>query len=107
MEMKVVLAGAGAFGLKHLDAIKLIDGIEVVSVVGRRIEPTREAAAKYGVEARDDRAVRGARPARRGRRHPLHADADARRAGDRMHEGRQACAGRNPAGGFVGGCARP
>ena len=47
--MKVVLAGAGAFGLKHLDAIKAIGGIEVVSIVGRRIEPTREVAGKYGV----------------------------------------------------------
>jgi 2-hydroxy-4-carboxymuconate semialdehyde hemiacetal dehydrogenase len=48
--MKVVLAGAGAFGLKHLDAVKAIGGIEVASVVGRTIEPTREAAAKYGVK---------------------------------------------------------
>jgi 2-hydroxy-4-carboxymuconate semialdehyde hemiacetal dehydrogenase len=48
--MKVVLAGAGAFGLKHLDAIKAIGGIDVASIVGRRIEPTREAADKYGVK---------------------------------------------------------
>jgi 2-hydroxy-4-carboxymuconate semialdehyde hemiacetal dehydrogenase len=48
--MKVVLAGAGAFGLKHLDAVKAIGGIEVASVVGRTIEPTREAATKYGVK---------------------------------------------------------
>jgi len=48
--MKVVLAGAGAFGLKHLDAIKAIGGIEVASIVGRMIEPTREAAAKHGVK---------------------------------------------------------
>jgi 2-hydroxy-4-carboxymuconate semialdehyde hemiacetal dehydrogenase len=47
--MKVVLAGAGAFGLKHLDAIKEIGGVEVASIVGRRIEPTRDIAAKYGV----------------------------------------------------------
>ena len=47
--IKVALAGAGAFGLKHLDGIKLIDGIEVVSLVGREIEKTREAAAKYGI----------------------------------------------------------
>ena len=33
--LKVALAGAGAFGLKHLDAIKLIDGVEAVSLVGR------------------------------------------------------------------------
>ncbi len=47
--MKVVLAGAGAFGEKHLDAIKLIDGVEVASVVGRRLEPTQAIAAKYGI----------------------------------------------------------
>jgi len=29
--IKVALAGAGAFGTKHLDAIKLIDGVEVIS----------------------------------------------------------------------------
>jgi 2-hydroxy-4-carboxymuconate semialdehyde hemiacetal dehydrogenase len=47
--MKVVLAGAGAFGQKHLDAIRQIGGIEVVSLVGRRLEPTREVAAKYSI----------------------------------------------------------
>lgn len=46
---KVVLAGAGAFGLKHLDGIKNIDGVEVVSVVGRRLEPTRQVADDYGI----------------------------------------------------------
>jgi len=47
--MKVVLAGAGAFGQKHLDAIRVIGGIEVVSLVGRELDATRAAAAKYGV----------------------------------------------------------
>ncbi len=47
--MKVVLAGAGAFGIKHLEAIKNIDGVEVVSLVGRRLDATREVAARYGV----------------------------------------------------------
>jgi len=47
--MKVILAGAGAFGLKHLDGIKNIDGVEVVSLVGRRLEPTQEVANKYGI----------------------------------------------------------
>jgi predicted dehydrogenase len=36
--IKVALAGAGAFGIKHLDAIKLIDGVEVVSLVSRELE---------------------------------------------------------------------
>src|SRR5271170_7510245 len=47
--IKVALAGAGAFGLKHLDAIKLIDGVEAISLVGRDLDKTREAAAQYGV----------------------------------------------------------
>jgi len=47
--MKVALAGAGAFGLKHLDAIKIIDGLEVVAVVGRRLGPTQKVAAEYGI----------------------------------------------------------
>lgn len=47
--MKVVIAGVGAFGQKHLDAIRSIDGVEVVSVVGRQLEPTRATAEKYGV----------------------------------------------------------
>jgi 2-hydroxy-4-carboxymuconate semialdehyde hemiacetal dehydrogenase len=47
--IKAALAGAGAFGLKHLDAIKLIDGVEVISLVGRELDKTKEAAAKYGV----------------------------------------------------------
>ena len=48
--IKVALAGAGAFGTKHLDAIALIDGVEAVSVIGRDMEKTREVAAKYGIK---------------------------------------------------------
>jgi 2-hydroxy-4-carboxymuconate semialdehyde hemiacetal dehydrogenase len=47
--MKIALAGAGAFGEKHLDGLKLIDGVEVVSLVGRTLEPTRAVAEKYGI----------------------------------------------------------
>ena len=47
--MKIALAGAGAFGEKHLDALKLIDGVEVVSVVGRTLEATQKVADKYGI----------------------------------------------------------
>jgi 2-hydroxy-4-carboxymuconate semialdehyde hemiacetal dehydrogenase len=49
MTINVALAGAGAFGIKHLDAIKLIDGVEVVSLIGREFDKTREVAAKYGI----------------------------------------------------------
>jgi 2-hydroxy-4-carboxymuconate semialdehyde hemiacetal dehydrogenase len=47
--VKVILAGAGAFGQKHLDGIKEIDGVECVTLVGRRLEPTQEIAKKYGI----------------------------------------------------------
>ena len=47
--IRVALAGAGAFGIKHLDAIKLIDGVEVVSLVSRELEKTRATAAQYGI----------------------------------------------------------
>ena len=47
--IKVALAGAGAFGIKHLDGIKNIEGVEVVSLVSRELEKTRETAAKYGI----------------------------------------------------------
>ncbi|MBL8338651.1 MAG: Gfo/Idh/MocA family oxidoreductase, partial [Rhodoferax sp.] len=47
--IKVALAGAGAFGIKHLDGIRNIDGVEVVSLVSREIGKTREVAAKYGI----------------------------------------------------------
>ena len=47
--IKVALAGAGAFGIKHLDGIRNIDGVEVVSLVSRDIEKTREVAARYGI----------------------------------------------------------
>jgi len=47
--IKVALAGAGAFGIKHLDGIKNIDGVEVVSLVGRELEKTKEVATKYGI----------------------------------------------------------
>lgn len=47
--IKVALAGAGAFGIKHLDGIKNIDGVEVVALIGRELDKTREVAAKYGI----------------------------------------------------------
>jgi 2-hydroxy-4-carboxymuconate semialdehyde hemiacetal dehydrogenase len=47
--IKVALAGAGAFGIQHLDGIKNIDGVEVVSLVSRELDATRQVAAKYGI----------------------------------------------------------
>lgn len=47
--MKVVLAGAGAFGKKHLDGIQKINNVECLSVVGRELEPTQTIAAQYDI----------------------------------------------------------
>ena len=48
--IKVALAGAGAFGIKHLDGIKNIAGVEVVSLIGREFDKTKEVADKYGIQ---------------------------------------------------------
>jgi 2-hydroxy-4-carboxymuconate semialdehyde hemiacetal dehydrogenase len=47
--IKVALAGAGAFGIKHLDGIRHIDGVEVVSLISRDLDATKQVAAKYGI----------------------------------------------------------
>jgi len=46
--MRIALAGAGAFGEKHLDGLRNIDGVEIASVISRRPEQAAEVAAKYG-----------------------------------------------------------
>ncbi len=46
--MRIALAGAGAFGIRHLDALALIDGVTVTSVVSRRLEQAEQVAEKYG-----------------------------------------------------------
>ncbi len=47
--MKIALAGAGAFGIKHIEALARIDGAEVVSLAGRELAKTQEIAAKFGI----------------------------------------------------------
>jgi 2-hydroxy-4-carboxymuconate semialdehyde hemiacetal dehydrogenase len=47
--MKVGLAGQGAFGIKHLEAIRNIPGIEVITLTGGNQESTREVAEKFGI----------------------------------------------------------
>jgi 2-hydroxy-4-carboxymuconate semialdehyde hemiacetal dehydrogenase len=46
--MRIALAGAGAFGIKHLDALAQIDGVQVTSIVSRRLEQAQEVAERYG-----------------------------------------------------------
>jgi 2-hydroxy-4-carboxymuconate semialdehyde hemiacetal dehydrogenase len=47
--IRLALAGAGAFGIKHLDGLRNIAGVQVVSLVGRDLTATREVAARYGI----------------------------------------------------------
>jgi 2-hydroxy-4-carboxymuconate semialdehyde hemiacetal dehydrogenase len=47
--MKVGLAGQGAFGVKHLEAIQNIPGIEVITLTGSRKETAEEVAKKFGI----------------------------------------------------------
>src|SRR6266705_2584626 len=47
--MKICVAGQGAFGQKHLDALKRIQGVEVTSLVGGNQDSTAAIAKKYGV----------------------------------------------------------
>ena len=49
MTIHVALAGAGAFGIKHLDAMKNIADVKVISLVGREYDKTKEVANKYGI----------------------------------------------------------
>jgi 2-hydroxy-4-carboxymuconate semialdehyde hemiacetal dehydrogenase len=49
MTIQVALAGAGAFGIKHLDAIGQIADVKVVSLVGRERPKTEEVAARHGI----------------------------------------------------------
>jgi 2-hydroxy-4-carboxymuconate semialdehyde hemiacetal dehydrogenase len=47
--MKICVAGQGAFGQKHLDALKRIPGAEVVSLIGGNPADTEQVAKKYGI----------------------------------------------------------
>jgi 2-hydroxy-4-carboxymuconate semialdehyde hemiacetal dehydrogenase len=47
--MKICVAGQGAFGVKHLEAIAKIDGIEVVSLAGGNLAGTEEVARKFNI----------------------------------------------------------
>ncbi|MBZ5642052.1 MAG: Gfo/Idh/MocA family oxidoreductase [Acidobacteriia bacterium] len=47
--MKVGVAGQGAFGQKHLDALAKIPGIEVITLTGGNQAATEEVARKYKI----------------------------------------------------------
>jgi 2-hydroxy-4-carboxymuconate semialdehyde hemiacetal dehydrogenase len=48
--MRIALVGAGAFGEKHLDALKVIDGVEVAVVVSASHEEAMKLASKHGID---------------------------------------------------------
>ena len=47
--MKVGVAGQGAFGVKHIDAIQNIPGIEIITLSGGNQAATEEVAKKYKI----------------------------------------------------------
>jgi 2-hydroxy-4-carboxymuconate semialdehyde hemiacetal dehydrogenase len=48
--VRIALAGPGAFGIKHLDGLKNIEGVEVTSIIGRELPKAEEVAKKYGAK---------------------------------------------------------
>ena len=48
--MRIALAGAGAFGEKHLDGLKNIPGVEITSIISRTGEQAAAVAVKYGAK---------------------------------------------------------
>jgi len=47
--VKIVVAGQGAFGVKHIEAIQKISGISIVSLAGGSPDSTAEVARKYAI----------------------------------------------------------
>src|SRR3984957_1645234 len=47
--IKVVMAGQGAFGVKHLEALSRIPDVQVVSLTGGNPEQTEKVARKFGI----------------------------------------------------------
>lgn len=47
--MKIALIGAGAFGIKHLDALRKIDSVDVVSVIDQDVAKANDVAKAYDI----------------------------------------------------------
>ena len=47
--IKLVMAGQGAFGVKHLEALSKISDVQVVSLTGGNPQQTEEVARKFGI----------------------------------------------------------
>jgi 2-hydroxy-4-carboxymuconate semialdehyde hemiacetal dehydrogenase len=62
--MKICVAGQGAFGQKHLDALKRIPDAEVTSLVGGNQDATAQVAKKYGIPHHTGAPTRSSSPPR-------------------------------------------
>ena len=89
--LKVALAGAGAFGIKHLDGIKNIDGVEVVSLVGRELEKTQAVARQYGITHMHRAVPQPQRQQRSRQTHARHAGMQANVAAYQAQQRPGAC----------------
>ena len=47
--MKIVIAGQGAFGVRHIEAVRKIAGIEIASLAGGSADSTAEVARKFEI----------------------------------------------------------
>jgi len=47
--MKILMAGQGAFGVKHLEGLRNIPDVEVVSLIGGSPDTTKAVAEKFGI----------------------------------------------------------
>ena len=47
--MKVLVAGPGAFGVKHIEALKQIDGVEIATLAGGDAETGKALCETYGI----------------------------------------------------------
>lgn len=47
--MKICVAGQGAFGIKHLEALSKIEGVDVASLAGGNPDQTRDVAKRFNI----------------------------------------------------------
>jgi len=52
--LKTAVVGTGFMGRVHLEQLQRVENVDVVAVVGRKLESAQKLAASYGVNATDD-----------------------------------------------------
>src|SRR5687767_3373115 len=55
--VRLIVAGAGAFGREHIAALSRMPQVEIVGIADIRTDAAEEAAARYGVREWDADAV--------------------------------------------------